>query len=309
MPLRFAVLLILFGAFNLASAAHAAKPLKVITTLFPWYDFARAIGQEHAEVTLLLPPGVEAHGYAPTPQDLRRIEQADVFIYSGPAMEPWVSELLGGLNLRHTRVIDISASLNLPAPEPGHPADQGHHHAEGGLDPHFWLDLELAGRAVAVIAEGMAKQNPGQAAAMGGRARGFQQELKRLDEDIATGLRRCQGRDLIYAGHNAFAYFARRYDLRLRAAYAGFSPGAQSSPRALAELVAAIRRLRVKAVFYEVMADPRMARILSEEAGVEMRPLHDGHNLSAADRDRGVTYLQIMRENLRQLQAGLGCGP
>lgn len=303
-----AVGIIALGIQCLASAG-AAAPLRVVTTLFPWFDFARAVGQKQVEAVLLLPPGVEAHAYAPTPRDLRRIEQADAFIYSGEAMEPWVKDLLAGLDLRHTRVIDVSAGLALEPAQPGGEAEDGHRHAANGLDPHFWLDPELAGRAVEVIAEGLAAEAPDQAAVFRKRAAALRGELKTLDAEIAQGLRRCQGRDLICAGHSAFAYFARRYDLHLRAAYAGYSPNAEPTPRALAELVAALRRLRVKAVFYEELIEPRVARVLAAEAGVKMLPLHGAHNLSAEDRKRGLTYLQIMRNNLRRLQAGLGCEP
>lgn len=306
---RLAVMLILgLGAQCLASAG-AAAPLRVVTTLFPWFDFARAVGQNQVEAVLLLRPGVEAHSYAPTPRDLRGIEQADAFIYSGEAMEPWVKELLDGLDLRRTRVIDVSAGMALEPAEHGGEAEDARHHAEGGLDPHFWLDPELAGRAVEVIAEGLAARAPEHAAVFRSRAKDLRAELHTLDAEIARGLQRCQGRDLVCAGHSAFAYFARRYGLRLRAAYAGFSPNAEPTPRALAELAATLRRLRVKAVFYEELIEPRVARVLAAETGVKMLPLHGAHNLSAEDRKRGLTYVQIMRENLRRLQAGLGCEP
>jgi zinc transport system substrate-binding protein len=306
---RFTLILLVGMAFQCLAAAGTAAPLRVVSTLFPWFDFARAISQGQAEVTLLLPPGVEAHTYAPTPRDLRRIEQADVFIYSGPEMEPWVPELLAGLKLQHTRVIDVSASMHLHDAAARPAVGKDHRHPGSGLDPHFWLDPELAGQAVEVIAEGLAGQAPGQAKSLRGQAEVLRQELKRLDAEIARGLRRCQGREVICAGHSAFAYFARRYHLGLRAAYPGYSPNAEPSPRALAELVTVIRKQGVKAVFYEELIDPRVARVLAEETGVLMLPLHGAHNLSAADRDRGRTYLQIMRENLRQLQAGLGCEP
>ncbi len=307
---RFAGMLILGIGFQCLAAAGVAAPLKVVTTLFPWYDFSRSVGQELAEVTLLLPPGVEAHSYTPTPRDLRRIEQADVFIYSGPAMEPWVTDLLAGLNLRRTRVINVSAGMGLEPVHRGHGAEPGHpHHAEDALDPHFWLDPALASRAVEVIAEGLATQAPAHAGDFWRQAERVREEFKNLDAEIERGLRRCEGRDLVCAGHSAFSYFCRRYHLRLHAAYAGFSPNAQPSPRVLAKLVKTIRGLGVQTVFYEELIEPRVARILAVETGVNMLPLHGAHNLSAADWDRGLTYLQIMRDNLRQVQAGLGCEP
>lgn len=70
--------------------------VKVVATLFPQYDFARQIAGEHADVMLLLPPGVESHSYEPTPADIIMIGKADLFLYTGEYMEPWAEKILAG---------------------------------------------------------------------------------------------------------------------------------------------------------------------------------------------------------------------
>ena len=61
------------------------KKIKVVTTIFPLYDFARQVGRERIEVNLLLPPGVEAHAFEPRPADIRRIQNADIFLFTREA--------------------------------------------------------------------------------------------------------------------------------------------------------------------------------------------------------------------------------
>lgn len=96
--------------------------LQIITTLFPQYDFARQIAGDLAEVTLLLPPGTEAHTYEPSPADIIKIQKSDVFIYTGKYMERWAEGIIGGLDQTKTHVLDVSEGVSLveEAEEPGH---------------------------------------------------------------------------------------------------------------------------------------------------------------------------------------------
>lgn len=113
--------------------------LQIITTLFPQYDFARQIAGDLAEVTLLLPPGTEAHTYEPSPADIIKIQKADVFIYTGKYMERWAEGIIGGLDQTKTHVLDVSEGVSLveEAEEPGHTEEDSAAHTHQ-LDPHIW---------------------------------------------------------------------------------------------------------------------------------------------------------------------------
>ncbi|MCA1794925.1 MAG: zinc ABC transporter substrate-binding protein [Desulfobacteraceae bacterium] len=104
-----------------AAASGQAEKLKVITTLFPLYDWARIIGGDKAEVTLLLPPGVESHSFDPTPKDAVKINKADLFIYTGKYMEPWAENVIKGTTNKSLLVIDSSHGIELVG-EHGHDA-------------------------------------------------------------------------------------------------------------------------------------------------------------------------------------------
>ena len=87
------------------------KKLVVVATLFPLYDFAKNVAGERAEVTLLLPPGAEPHGFEPKPADIMRLNKADVFLYTSPDMEPWASDILKGLQNRNLEVVNTSRGV------------------------------------------------------------------------------------------------------------------------------------------------------------------------------------------------------
>ena len=89
------------------------KKIRIVTTLFPTYDFSKEIGKDKVEVKLLLPPGIEAHSYEPTPKDIAEINNADIFIYTGDLMEPWVKKLLSSLNNKNLKIVDVSKNIEL----------------------------------------------------------------------------------------------------------------------------------------------------------------------------------------------------
>ncbi|MDO4799775.1 MAG: metal ABC transporter substrate-binding protein, partial [Bacillota bacterium] len=91
------------------AAAPAQKPV-FVTTLFPQYDFARTIAGDLADVVLIIPPGVEAHSYEPTPQDIITMDKALAVFFTNPEMEPWMERVASSLN---SFVFDLSLYIKL----------------------------------------------------------------------------------------------------------------------------------------------------------------------------------------------------
>ena len=82
LPVLLLAVWVLAGCGHQVASADKASDgrLQVVTTLFPQYDFARQIGGDHADVSLVLLPGMESHMYDPTPGDMIRISEAEMFI-------------------------------------------------------------------------------------------------------------------------------------------------------------------------------------------------------------------------------------
>ena len=287
-------------------AETAAKPV-VFATLFPIADFARDIAGKFAEIVPLLPPGAEAHSYSPTPADVVRLSSARLFLYLSDDMETWIPGLVADAPatlLVRAVAPESEAHFGPAAAEPDD--DGGCGHAHPGRDPHVWLDPLRAQAMADRIAAALAEADPAHADAYRANCTALQGRLMDLHAEIERGLAGCRSRTIVCGGHFAFGHFAERYGLRHLSPYAGFSPDAQPSPRALAQLVHTLRETGATAVFYEEILDPRLARVLADETGAQLLPLHSMHNVTKEDLAAGETYFTLMRRNLENLRRGLG---
>lgn len=310
--------LILLGCSLLLTAACSGdepaptpqpKRLQVVTTLFPLYDFARAIGGDRAEVSLLLPPGVEPHSFDPQPDDILRINRSDIFAYTNPAMEPWAVRVAASVAAARVTVVDASRGISLrKGPEAdGH--QHGHDHSHGSVeevDPHLWLDFANAAAMVDNLAGAMANADPGNRDFYLANAKRYQEQLARLDDRYRTALTGCTGKALLHCGHLTFGYLAARYGLDYRAA-AGINPEAEPTPAKLADLVRQVRSNHLRYVFSEELVSTRLAETIARETGAGILPLSAAHTVSREAFASGVTFLEIMERNLANLVTGLGC--
>jgi zinc transport system substrate-binding protein len=300
------------------SGERRTSGLQVVTTLFPLYDFARNVGGDKAHVTLLLPPGVEPHGFEPRPRDILLVNRADIFIYTGSFMEPWAAAIIKGVDAKKLVVVDASAGAMLRSETEDGP-HHGDSHVHGGaaraagagdgeepVDPHIWLDLGNAQRMVDNICAGFARSDPGNRQFYEKNATDYKARLAALDVRFRDGLSQCKTTVFVHGGHYAFNYLARRYHLTYVSAY-GFTPDSEPSPKHLAEMVRTIREQKAKYVFYEELLQPRVAETLARETGVGLLPLNGGHNVSAEEMKKGVTFISLLEQDLENLRVGLQC--
>jgi zinc transport system substrate-binding protein len=300
------LLIVLLSCFNVF-AQESTKKLEVVTTLFPTYDFAQKVGKDTINVSLLLPPGLESHTFEPKPQDVVRINKADIFIYTGKYMEPWVEDLLKGVSNKNLLVVDASTGIELIS-EGHHDEDEGDHDDHhGGKDPHIWLDLANAQIMVDTIAKALVEKDPANSAFYLNNAKEYKSKLADLDRRFQETLSTAKHKKIIYGGHFAFGYFAKRYGLEHDSPYDGFSPNAQPSPKAIAGLINQLKQSGIKYIYYEELLDPKVARTISQETGAKLELLHGAHNVSKDELRRGVTFLDIMEDNLKKLKVGLEC--
>ncbi|MBT1075302.1 metal ABC transporter substrate-binding protein [Geobacter grbiciae] len=290
-------------------AGGIGKP-RIVATIFPVYEFARAVAGDKAEVTLLLPPGMEPHSFEPQPGDIVRVSKADLFIYTNRYMEPWAGEIVKGAGGRKLTVVDASRGAKfLKAGEGNNHDDHGHGgHSHGGerMDPHLWLDFTNAQLMVDNIAAALAAADPANRSVYLANAAAYRARLADLDERYRKGLASCATRTILHGGHYAFGYLANRYGLRYLSAYA-VSADAEPTPAKLAQLVNQVRAEGLKYIFTEELLDPRTAETIARETGASILMLHGAHTVSKADLDRGVTFMELMEKNLKNLREGLQC--
>ena len=281
-------------ALVLAGCSQAPTPtsVEVVTTIYPVHELARWVGGDRARLTLLVPPGVEAHSWEPSPQDLARLSRARLFVYNGAGLEPWVSRLVNTGSPTSFHRVEVTQGLDLIR-------------RNGQPDPHVWLDPLLVAQEVETIRGALAQANPPDAATYEANARAARARLETLDRRFREGLASCQRRELVVS-HEAFAYLARRYNLTL-IALMGLSPEVEPSPTQLAKLVRTARRVNARTVFVENLVSPRLAETLARELGAEVRALNPVEGLTEAEARAGKNYWSLMEANLEALRAGLGC--
>ena len=284
----------------LSVSGEEPRRLKIVTTIFPVYDMAKAIGGSGAEVSMLLPPGVEAHSFEPRPGDILKINEGGLFIYTSKAMEPWAEDI--GKSAANKELLVVEAGQGAKSETgPG----QGGSRA-GNPDPHVWLDFDNARIMAANIGKAMEAKDPANKARYQKAAEAYKGELSKLDSEYRAALSACKSKEIVYAGHYAFGYLAARYGLKYTAAQ-GLSPDAEPSAKDLAGLVDQIRDDHVGFIFYEELTSPKIAETLKRETGAKMLLLSAAHNLPKDQFERGVSFFDIMRVNLSVLKEGLEC--
>jgi zinc transport system substrate-binding protein len=296
--------LIVFNCKKAEQPIAGQKKLNIVTTLFPLYDFTKNIAGDRAQVTLLLPPGVEPHSFEPKPGDMLRINSSDVFIYTGKFMEPWVEGILKGLDNKKLVIVDTSKGIILNEEK----EDEKNHdkHGHGKTDPHIWLDLSNAGKIVDNILDCLIEKDAGNRDYYTKNAWAYKIKLSEMDRKYRETFSTCKKHTFIHGGHFAFGYLANRYNLQYIAAYHG-SPDAEPTPKRLIELKNKLKQYDLKYIYYEELILPRVSEVISRETGAAMLKLHGAHNVSKEDMDKGITFLSVMEENLKNLKVGLEC--
>jgi len=304
------------GIFALSNISPKTKTdsqkITVVTTLFPLYDFAKNIGQDKVEVSLLLPPGVEAHTFEPKPSDITKINNADIFVYTGEFMEPWAHDIIEGAD-KKVKVVDASANIEMMKEEHEHEEEAEHHEAEeehghehGGVDPHIWLDFDNAKIMAENIARTLSEIDPQNAEYYKNNLKSYQGKLSDLDNSYKNSLTTCQSKTIVYGGHYAFGYMGKRYGLAYESAY-GISPDSEPSARDLAGLISQIRTKKIAYVFFEELVSPKVAETLAKETGAGLLLLNPAHNLTKDEFEKNESFVSIMEKNLSNLKIGLNC--
>jgi zinc transport system substrate-binding protein len=279
--------------------AGKTKQLNVVTTLFPLYDFTKNIAGDKVSVTLLLPPGVEAHSFEPKAGDMLRVNAADLFIFTGKSMEPWADGLLKGVDNKGLLVVDASTGITLME-------EKEDHHDHGKIDPHLWLDFAIAQKIVDNILAAMITRDPAGKDMYTQNAEAYKAKLVDLDRRYKETFLTCKKNIFIHGGHFAFNYLAKRYNLVYISAYHG-SPDAEPTPKRLITLKKKMQENNIQYVYYEELIAPRVAEVLAKETGATLLKLHGAHNISKEEFEKGVSFLSLMEGNLKNLKAGLEC--
>ena len=276
--------------------------IKIIATLFPQYDFARQIAGDKANVKLLLPPGMESHSFDPKPGDMLEIYNADLFIYTGKNMEPWAETIIKGLTNKNLVVVDCSKNIELLGE---HEHDEHEHELEHEADPHIWLDPELACIIVENILKALCDKDPDNAEFYKQNANDYTDKLKKLDRDIFDAVENATCDAIVFGGRFSYIYFLSRFKIDYITAYDSCAVNTEPSVARIAEVINYIKQNNIMCIYHEELTDPKVARSIANETGIEYLQFSTAHNVTKSEFDSGITFLDIMYANLENLKKGL----
>ena len=302
-------LLAVLAAIGLMLSGCAAKEdspdsekIKITATLFPQYDFAKAIGGEMAEVNLLLPPGAESHSFEPTPADIISAGKSDIFIYTGEFMEAWAKTITESLP-EEVYVLDVSRGIDLESHE-DHDGDHDDEHGHN-VDPHVWTNPVLAMQMAENIYDAFCEEDPENAGYYEENYNAVILKLKELDSRFRQAVDESEEKFIVFGGRFAFGYFVEEYGIDYVSAYESCSEEAEPSAAKISQIIEIVKERDVPVVFYEELSAGKVADIICEETGAEKLVLHSCHNISAEDFKKGVTYFDLMDKNAENLKKGL----
>ena len=311
----FAILIALSLALSLAACGEAPEDdnggISVVATTFAPYDFARQLVGDMGTVSMLLPPGSESHSYEPTPKDILEIQNADVFIYVGGESDAWVTDVLEsvGEGVRAVTLMDCVELLEEETVEGMEAEVHDHEHGEEGheaeYDEHVWTSPRNAALICEKIAAALCEADPANASVYNANLAVYSAELAKLDAAftgiVADGARKT----IIFADRFPLLYFARAYGLTYYAAFPGCSEDAEPSAATVAFIIDKVREEDIPVVFHVELANEDMADIVCDETGAVKRQFNACHNVTRAQFNAGVTYLELMWENTEVLKEAL----
>ena len=299
--------------------------IQIVATLFPYYDFARAIAGDRADVTLLLSPGREAHSFEPTPLDAVTISEADVFLYNGGEGEYWVEEMLDAAGEHiavKARMMDYVDALGEEfsegmqgADEHGHDHDHDDHdhdHEEDEhdsdeieYDEHIWTAPENAAILCRAVCEAICKADPANEDFYRANCDDYCAQIEALDARFADLCESAPRKLLVFADRFPMLYFCREFGLDYRAAFHGCSGDTEPSLATIKYLIDKVEDEGIPVVYTIDFGTKKVAAVVSECTGAAIETIYSMQTVSRADFDAGETYLTLMERNFEALRKGL----
>ena len=299
--------------------------LSAVATIFPQYDFLRAIGGDHLDLHMLLSPGAESHSFEPTPGDMITVSECDLFVYVGGDSDAWVETILDSVDTSNKEVVTLMDCVDTVAEETvegmethGHAHDHededtdhdedSHDHEDeshGEQDEHVWTSPKNAMRIVQKLCDALCRLDPENADDYQANTASYLASLTSLDEEFSDVTTNASRHTIVFGDRFPFRYFADAYGLDYYAAFPGCSSESEASAKTLSFLIDKINEEQIPVVFHTELSNEKMTDCICEATGAKKLLLHSCHNVSKDDFENGATYLSLMEQNVAALKEAL----
>ena len=253
----------------------------IVATNFPCYDFVRAVVKgTDTEVNMLIKPGSEIHDFEPTPQDIIKIKNSKIFVYVGGESDEWIDGVLNDINPSETKIIrllDLVENLNEEAVE-------GMEIDDEEIDEHVWTSPVNASKITEKLAD----------------------EIIALDEENEEiYIKNSKRKELIFGDRFPFLYFTKEYGLTYYAAFPGCAEQTEASSKTISFLINKVKEDNIPVILHLELSNKKIAEAISKETGAKVLEFNSAHNISKKDFDSGITYIDIMKQNIETLKIAL----
>ena len=318
----FALLLALTLAAGLCGCADRQRVedgrLQVVCSVFPYYDFARQIGGDDVDVTLLVAAGKETHSFEPTPLDVITLSEADVFLYNGGESEAWVDDILSAAGENIAVTLPLMPQVSALAEEWAEGmegAHDEHDHDEHDqethdsddieYDEHVWTSPVLAKALCQAICDALCQADPAHQEGYQARLTDYLAQLDGLDAAFREVVEAGHRRLLVFGDRFPLLYFCKEYGLDYRAAFHGCASDTEPSLATLKYLIDKVEDEKIPVVYTIELSSRKVADAIAETTGAKVLTFHSCQTVSRAEFDGGATYLSLMERNVEALREGL----
>ncbi|WP_313133192.1 metal ABC transporter substrate-binding protein [Anaerocolumna sp.] len=304
------------------------EKISVVSTIFPSYDFTREVAGDKADVTMLLPPGSESHSFEPTPQDIIKIQNCDIFLYVGGESDQWVNEVLESMDTSKMKIITLMDCVQVVEEEvvegmeeeehtddheteeehaDGEEKEHAHDHGEEEpeYDEHVWTSPKNAKRIVQIISDALCDTDTANAAFYQTNTEDYLTKLDELDSKFQDAVDNNKRKTIVFGDRFPFRYFADAYGLKYFAAFPGCSTETEASAATVKFLIDKINTEKIPVVFHIELSNEKMADTISEATGAKVLLMHACHNISKSDFESGKNYIELMTANVEALKEAL----
>ena len=283
---------------------NSDNKLSIISTSFPGYDFARAITKDidNIQVKMLLKPGSETHTYEPTPKDIIDIKNSDIFIYVGGESDEWVSNILENIDSNKTKIIKLMDITDIVSEEV---IDGMEDTEEIQYDEHVWTSPINAITITNKLKDEIINIDKNNKKLYEENANNYIDKLYDIDNSIKDIVMNAKRKEIVFGDRFPFRYFVDTYNLSYYAAFLGCSEQTEASSKTIAFLINKVKEDNIPVIFHIELSNGKMAETISAATGAKVLEFHSAHNISETDFNNGITYIDIMNNNIEALKGAL----
>ena len=282
------------------SDQNSEDKIKIYTSIYPVYDFAKKVGGDKVDVTNLVPAGTEPHDWEVSTSDIVNLEKADMLIYNGAGIENWTDKVINTLENKDIVYVKTSEGLDIHkvSEEDSHSHEEdGHSH--GSYDPHTWLSIKNAKKEMENIKNALVKYDPDNAKYYEDNYEEYAKKFDELDKKYSDTLGPIENKTIIVA-HEAFGYLCSDYDIN-QEGIEGLTPDSEPDPARMSEIIKFAKENNVKTIFFEELVSPKVAETIAKEIDAKTEVLNPLEGLTEEQINNGEDYFTVMERNLEVL--------